>query len=98
MVRQTEHFLGVQFNLAASVERDLLIRKLFTAGLDTTNVSASVWSATGAMFKSIWQVRAETPELDAVNVGDALGHLCCEVAVAKPSHCAATSYNTPVGP
>jgi cellulose synthase (UDP-forming) len=61
VVRETEQLLGVQFNLQPSVERDLLIRKLFTAGLDTTEVRTSVWSATVAMLKSSWQTFAEVP-------------------------------------
>ena len=61
VVRQQEQFISVQFALAPSVERDLLIRKLFTAGLDTTNVTASAWSTTGAMLKSIWETRTEMP-------------------------------------
>jgi cellulose synthase (UDP-forming) len=63
VVRPNENFLGIHFDLPASVERDLLIRKLFTAGRDTTNVSASAWSVTGAMLKSIWKARAELPTL-----------------------------------
>ena len=59
VVRKAGRFLGIQFELPKSVERDLLIRKLFTAGLDTTNVSTSGWSATAAIFHSIWGVRTE---------------------------------------
>jgi cellulose synthase (UDP-forming) len=59
VVRQTERFIGVAFALPASVERDLLIRKLFTVGLATTKIDASAWSSTGAMLKSIWDVRTE---------------------------------------
>jgi cellulose synthase (UDP-forming) len=62
VVRQKGQFLGVQFDLPPSVERDLLIRKMFTAGLDTTNVTSSAWFATGAMLKSIWEMRAEMLE------------------------------------
>jgi cellulose synthase (UDP-forming) len=61
LVRSTERLVGIQFDLPASVERDLLIRKLFTAGRDTTHVDASAWSATGAMLKSIFEARAEMP-------------------------------------
>jgi cellulose synthase (UDP-forming) len=60
--RQGGQFLGVQFNLAPTVERDLLIRKMFTAGRDTASVAASAWSATGAMLKSIWALRTEMPQ------------------------------------
>jgi cellulose synthase (UDP-forming) len=61
LVRSTETLVGIQFDLPASIERDLLIRKLFTAGRDTTHVAASAWSATGAMLKSIFEARAEMP-------------------------------------
>jgi cellulose synthase (UDP-forming) len=59
VVRQTGQFLAVQFILPVSVERDLLVRKLFTAGLDTTNVSSSLWISTSTMLASIWNLRAE---------------------------------------
>jgi cellulose synthase (UDP-forming) len=59
VARQRGQFLGVQFDLPPSVERDLLIRKMFTGGLDTTKVVTSAWSATGAMLKSVWQMRTE---------------------------------------
>jgi cellulose synthase (UDP-forming) len=58
MVRQDGLFLAVEFNLPDSVERDLMIRKLFTAGFDTANVSASAWSATWALLSSIWWTRS----------------------------------------
>ncbi len=63
VVRRNGKFLGIYFDLPPSVERDLLIRKLFTAGRDTTTVSASAWSATGAMLRSIWEARAELPAI-----------------------------------
>jgi cellulose synthase (UDP-forming) len=62
IVRQSGDFVAVRFELAESVERDLLIRKLFTSGYDTAGVSVSTWSATIAMLKSIWLTRAELPE------------------------------------
>ena len=61
VVRRAAAFLAVEFEHARSVERDLLIRKLFTSGYDTTSVSVSTWSATVAMLKSIWSARAELP-------------------------------------
>ena len=48
--------LGIQFVLPHSVERDLLIRKLFTSGLDTTAVTTSVWAASVGMIERIWLV------------------------------------------
>jgi cellulose synthase (UDP-forming) len=56
VVRQTGRFLAVHFDLAPCIERDLLVRKLFTAGLNATTVNASAFSSTGAMLMSIWAV------------------------------------------
>jgi cellulose synthase (UDP-forming) len=61
VVRLTDRFLSVRFDLPACVERDLLIRKLFTGGLDATTVTASAWSATVAMLRSIWSNRTALP-------------------------------------
>ena len=44
------------------MERDLLIRKLFTAGLDTASVTASLFSVTIRMLKSIWAARTALPQ------------------------------------
>jgi hypothetical protein len=60
-VRQTGDFLAVKFALEETVERDLLIRKLFTSGFDATAVNVSTWSATLSMLGSIWTTRAELP-------------------------------------
>ena len=54
VVRQAGQFLAVHFDLPPSVERDLLVRRLFTAGLDATTVHASALSSTAAMLMSIW--------------------------------------------
>jgi cellulose synthase (UDP-forming) len=54
VVRRAGQLLAVHLNLPPSVERDLLIRKLFTAGLDATTVNASAFSSMGAMLMSIW--------------------------------------------
>ena len=59
VVRHSQQILAVQFELPPSLERDLLIRKLFTAGLDTVDVSTSAWSSTRAIFKSVWATRTE---------------------------------------
>jgi cellulose synthase (UDP-forming) len=61
VTRGYEKQLGVQFDLPASTERDLLICKLFTAGRDTGSDDVSAWSATAAVLKSIWKTRAELP-------------------------------------
>ena len=88
VARKTGRFLGVQFNLPKSVERDLLIRKLFTAGLDTTNVSTSGWKATAAMFRSIWGMRTEMldqpPETPQVGVTLPVEKLPARTLVIEP--------------
>ena len=63
VARRSDQFVGIQFELPPGVERDLLIRKLFTAGFDTTKVEASAWSATGAVLGSIWTTRSTKPRL-----------------------------------
>jgi hypothetical protein len=40
----------------------LLIRKLFTSGLVATTVSATAWSATAAILKSVWSSPSATHE------------------------------------
>jgi cellulose synthase (UDP-forming) len=58
VVRRHKERLGIHFDLPASIERDLLIRKLFTSGFDTAAVSASTWSVTAAMLGSVWSTRS----------------------------------------
>jgi cellulose synthase (UDP-forming) len=70
VVRQIGRFLGVEFILPASVERDLLIRKLFTAGLDMTYIRTSGWAATRAIFQSIWQLRTDMLNRPAEKTAD----------------------------
>jgi cellulose synthase (UDP-forming) len=62
VVRNLGNFLAARFELGPSVERDLLIRKLFTGGLDTTTVTASALSVTRAMLRSIWAARSRMAE------------------------------------
>jgi cellulose synthase (UDP-forming) len=65
VVRQAGRLLAAHFNLPPCVERDLLIRKLFTAGLDATTVNASASSTTGAMLMSIWSTGTTRLEVHA---------------------------------
>ena len=71
-VRKSDDFLGVQFNLRPSIERDLLIRKLFTAAVANASVDISVIAATGMLLKSIWSAPTAsakiTPEMIAMPV------------------------------
>jgi cellulose synthase/poly-beta-1,6-N-acetylglucosamine synthase-like glycosyltransferase len=66
VVRRADNFLGIQFGLQPSIERDLMIRKLFTSGRDNTVVEASAFSATAAILKSIWATRSALPELPQI--------------------------------
>jgi cellulose synthase (UDP-forming) len=61
--RSNKNILGIHLDLPPCVERDLLIRKLFTAGRDTTHVSVSAWSVTVALFKSIFGARTNLPPI-----------------------------------
>jgi cellulose synthase (UDP-forming) len=83
VVRQADQFLGVQFDLPQSVERDLLIRKMFTGGLDTTNVSTSAWSATSAMLHSIWDARTDMLESAEQRAADTIVALPVEKLPAR---------------
>jgi cellulose synthase (UDP-forming) len=64
VVRQAGRFLAVHLNLPPCIERDLLIRKLFTAGLDATTVTASALSSTGALLMSVWSTNARRLEVE----------------------------------
>jgi cellulose synthase (UDP-forming) len=57
LVRQTKDFMAVRFVLPPSVERDLMIRKLFTLGLNTPPLAINAFSATRAMLESILNAR-----------------------------------------
>jgi cellulose synthase/poly-beta-1,6-N-acetylglucosamine synthase-like glycosyltransferase len=77
VVRQDGPMLAVKFDLPPSLERDLLIRKLLTAGHDTKNVNTSSLSASRAMIKSIWSMRtdmqsANTPVASSATPADKL--------------------------
>ena len=61
VARVRDGVAGIAFDLPESVERDLLIRKIFTSGLDTTTVTASVWSVTVGMLRQIVSLNARVP-------------------------------------
>jgi cellulose synthase (UDP-forming) len=58
VVRKAGQSFSVQFDLPPSIERDLLIRKLFTGSVHAEEIKASAWSATRALISSIWNARA----------------------------------------
>jgi cellulose synthase (UDP-forming) len=61
VMRGRKESVGIRFDLPPSLERDLLIRKLFTGGHNTTSPKASAWSVTAAMLKTIWGAQTEAP-------------------------------------
>jgi cellulose synthase (UDP-forming) len=65
IARLDQQLFGVRFAFDRGVERDLLIRKLFTSGLVATTVSATAWSATAAILKSIWASPSATQEVES---------------------------------
>lgn len=46
--------IGVAFDAVAGVERDLLIRKLFTNKRTEVHVPTSAWTVTAGLIQSIW--------------------------------------------
>jgi cellulose synthase (UDP-forming) len=77
--------VGVQFELPHSVERDLLVRKLFTSGLDTTAVATSMWAVTIGMLKRIWVVNsAAQPIVATVNPAPKEEKLPAQTLVIAP--------------
>lgn len=63
--RHSGQLVGIHFELGPSLERDLLIRKLFTSGLVATTVSTSAWSTTVALLESIWSTPTAAQGADA---------------------------------
>jgi cellulose synthase (UDP-forming) len=61
VVRRDGNFIAVHFDLPPSLERDLLIRKLFTAGRDAISVDTSAWRTTAALVRIIWSHRQSPP-------------------------------------
>jgi len=65
VVRYIGSHMAVRFKLSAGLERDLLIRKLFTAGsIATTSVTASTWSVTAVLLRSIWSAPSGTHDVN----------------------------------
>ncbi len=82
-VRKSDDFLGVQLNLRRSIERDLLIRKLFTAAVSNVSVDVSVLAATGMVLKSIWSAPTAAAQTVAEAV-PAIEKLPAESLVIQP--------------
>lgn len=59
VVRVGATFIGVQFDLPESLERDLLIRKIFTSGLNAHTAVVALGSVTFGMLRRIWSARMD---------------------------------------
>lgn len=82
--RKSGDFLGVHLNLQQSIERDLMIRKLFTSAVANASVDISVAGATGMLLKSIWSAPTTTAQItpEAIPV---IEKLPAESLVIEPS-------------
>ena len=82
--RKSGDFLGVHLNLQPSIERDLMIRKLFTTAVANTSVNISVTRATGMLLKSIWSAPSAAAQIAAEAI-PATEKLPAESLVVQPS-------------
>ena len=89
IVRQSSRFLALEFDLPRSLERDLLISKLFTCGLDTASAVSSAPAATIAILRSIISVRSNemriTNDESDETPAAAIEQLGAESLVIRPS-------------
>jgi cellulose synthase (UDP-forming) len=90
VTRGDGNFIGVEFDLPVSLERDLLIRKLFTAGRDAVSVSTSALTATMMMLKTIWSQKSITANVPGADETDGQaersGRLPAQSLVIAPRH------------
>lgn len=99
-VRRRQEMAGVEFVLPESVERDLLIRKIFTSGLETACVDASTWSVLFSVLKRIFTVDSSlfalpaSPTLEAVREE----RLPAVTSVLPPTHRALGRHEAAGGP
>jgi cellulose synthase (UDP-forming) len=86
IVRQSNSFIAVEFDLAQSLERDLLIGKLFTLGLNTATDVGSAPAATVAILGSIVSVRTNNPQVEVQEIpSPSVKRLGAESLVLRPS-------------
>jgi cellulose synthase (UDP-forming) len=86
VVRQADRFLALKFDLPHSVERDLLISKLFTLGHNTVDDVVETRSATIAMLTSVFRVRSErTPAQEETLASPPAAKLAAQSLVVPPS-------------
>ena len=58
VARHAEPFVAVEFDLPPSLERDLLIRKLFTVALPQIGIGATSWWEIWETLRSVWKMRS----------------------------------------
>ena len=87
LARLSEGRIGVQFALPDRIERDLLIRKLFTGGLNTAADAATAVSVTVGLLKRIWTARMDhvAPEAPLAEAAEVVVSLPKESFVLPPS-------------
>jgi len=86
IVRQADQFLALQFDLPHSIERELLISKLFTRGVNTTTEACSAQMATIALLGSIVTLRSGSIQSQDKTAPSApVEKLAAESLVIQPS-------------
>jgi cellulose synthase (UDP-forming) len=86
VVRQTDRFLALHFDLPQSIERELLISKLFTLGLNTAHETSSAAAATIAILRSIVAVRSDSAPIEShATPAVPTEKLAAESLVVRPS-------------
>jgi len=86
VVRQADRFLALKFDLPHSVERDLLISKLFTLGHNMVDDVVETRSATIAMLTSVFRVRSERmPAQEETLASQPAAKLAARSLVVPPS-------------
>jgi cellulose synthase (UDP-forming) len=88
IVRRAESKIGVAFEPMARMERDLLIRKLFTSSRPEQTATISAWSVTAEMLRSIWATpsaaRISAPETVVKSNVPVTSKLAAESLVVPP--------------
>ncbi|MCC7252963.1 glycosyltransferase [Hyphomicrobium sp.] len=72
IVRRMPGRIGVAFDPVTGIERDLLIRKLFTSKRPEMTADVSAWSVTGEMVRSIWATPSAATRRGADRAPDSL--------------------------
>ena len=86
IVRQNDQFLALQFDLPHSIERELLISKLFTRGVNTATEASTAQAATIAILGSIVTLRSKGAQGEDKPTSTApVEKLAAESLVIQPS-------------